>query len=184
MLKITIEDGGLIQKLTAMIAKAERISAEVWDDISTRFIESIHMGFEIGGNPSWLPTKRGNKPLIGSGRLMNSVEESSRGENFIEWEMGAGLPYARIQQQGGVIPEHSIPITAKMRRFFWAMYYQSGDEKWKFMALIKQGGSVYIPTIIIDSRRYFKIYDDMEQYIIEALHEYLLTDNSRFPMTI
>ena len=168
MLRITIEDGGLMQRLTAMIAKAENISREFWDDISTKFIESIHMGFEVGGIPPWLPTKSGKRPLIGRGILMNSVQISSQGPTFIEWEMGAGLPYARIQQEGGTI-------------------HHPGSDKLQVFPIA--GKLVFTQhtrahEITIPTRRYFRIYDDMEQYIVGALHDYLLMDNTRFPTTI
>lgn len=42
------------------------------------------------------------------------------------------VPYAGIHERGGTI---TIPVTSKMRRFFWAMYFQTSDAKWKAMAL-------------------------------------------------
>lgn len=45
------------------------------------------------------------------------------------------VPYAAIHEFGGVI---NVPVTAQMRGFFWAMWYDTGEEKWKFMALTKK----------------------------------------------
>ena len=45
------------------------------------------------------------------------------------------VPYAAIHEFGGTI---NIPITVQMRRFFWAMWYETQEEKWKWMALTKK----------------------------------------------
>ena len=45
------------------------------------------------------------------------------------------VPYAAIHEFGGTI---NIPITVQMRKFFWAMWYETKDEKWKWMALTKK----------------------------------------------
>ena len=47
--------------------------------------------------------------------------------------------YAEIQNEGGV-----ITVTDKMRKFFWAKYYDTKKEFWKGMALHK-GSTVTIP---------------------------------------
>jgi phage gpG-like protein len=44
-------------------------------------------------------------------------------------------PYAAIHNSGGII---TIRITAKMRKYFWAMYYKTKNEKYKAMALTKK----------------------------------------------
>ncbi|WP_312399523.1 phage virion morphogenesis protein [Chryseobacterium sp.] len=41
--------------------------------------------------------------------------------------------YAKIHNEGG-----KIPVTPKMRRFFWAKYKETGKEYWKGMALTKK----------------------------------------------
>lgn len=44
--------------------------------------------------------------------------------------------YASIQDEGGVTHPK---VTPKMKRFMWAMYADTGDEKYKWMALTKRG---------------------------------------------
>jgi len=55
------------------------------------------------------------------------------------------LPYARIHEEGG-----SITITSQMRSFFWAMFFDTGDLKWKYMALTKK------TSFKIDARPYLQ----------------------------
>jgi len=45
------------------------------------------------------------------------------------------VPYAAIHEFGGTI---RLKVTSQMRSFFWAMFFQTGDEKWKAMALSKK----------------------------------------------
>lgn len=48
--------------------------------------------------------------------------------------VGTNLKYAKIQERGG-----NIPITQKMKSFFWAKYKETGLVRWKYMALTKNG---------------------------------------------
>lgn len=51
-------------------------------------------------------------------------------------------PYAKIQEEGGTVtvpqPPNAQAKRAKMRRFFWAMWYATKDERWKGLALSKK----------------------------------------------
>lgn len=51
------------------------------------------------------------------------------------------VPYAAIQNYGG-----EIQYTEKMRKFFWARFYETGDPLYKSLALSKK------PTITIPKR--------------------------------
>jgi len=44
-------------------------------------------------------------------------------------------PYAAIHNEGGVV---SMRITPKMRKFFWAKFYETKKTKWKYMALMRK----------------------------------------------
>jgi phage gpG-like protein len=55
--------------------------------------------------------------LIKRGRLRDSVRRSVVGNVA---HIKSNEPYSEIHNEGG-----QIPITPKMRRFFWAMYYQA-----------------------------------------------------------
>jgi len=77
-------------------------------------------------------TGRLARAVKGGAGSKNRIEVSGRTINFI---IEIFVPYAAIHEFGGEI---SIPVTAKMRSFFWAMFYDTKDEKWKFMALTKK----------------------------------------------
>ena len=51
-----------------------------------------------------------------SGRLRNSVKAKISGTEVV---FSSNMSYANIHNSGG-----TITVTAKMKRFFWAMYYK------------------------------------------------------------
>jgi len=55
--------------------------------------------------------------------------------NEIIGRIGSDLEYAGIHEYGG---ETHPKVTPKSRRFFWAMHYETGDDKWIGMALTKK----------------------------------------------
>jgi len=68
----------------------------------------------------------------------NTGMEVSGTEDVFQGVAGTGVggtqsvQYARIQDHGGMTrPE----VTAKMRKFAWARFYATKDEKWKWLAL-------------------------------------------------
>ena len=50
------------------------------------------------------------------------------------------VPYASIHNEGG-----SITVTARMKKYFWARYKETGAEMYKFLALKRVGSSIIIP---------------------------------------
>jgi len=77
--------------------------------------------------------RRGRRAvLVQSGRLRRSIRVTEKGRTNVN--LGTDVPYARIHNEGGTINQ-SISITPKMRKFFWAMFYKTGDVKYKYMAL-------------------------------------------------
>lgn len=79
-------------------------------------------------------SRQGAALLTNSGALKRDLNYRRSGKRVI---LRSSLPYSKTQNDGA-----TIPITSGMRRFFWAMYKQSGDEFWKAMALKK--GSITI----------------------------------------
>lgn len=88
-------------------------------------------GFVNNGLHKWEPAKR-----LTSGRQSAAARYgtllSSRNHLFSSTKYTPGdyrvkvsneVPYAPVHQHGGMI---QVPISAKMRRFAWAMYYNSG----------------------------------------------------------
>ena len=94
------------------------------------------------------------------------------------------LPYAAIHNDGG-----EIRVTKKMKRFFWAKYYETSGafgrknngerrndkrtvqlsteaEFWKYMALMKEGKSIKIPR-----RRFLGVSPEVEKAVRDIVEE-------------
>lgn len=75
----------------------------------------------------------GHKILMQSNSLMNDLKVTQ--ETLTRVEIDTTLPYAGLHNNGG---KFSIPLTDKMRKFFWAKFKETDDDKWKWMALTKK----------------------------------------------
>lgn len=81
-------------------------------------------------SPDYRP---GGKLLNATGFLKDSIETADKGSNYITF--GSYVPYAKIHNEGGII---HVPVTQRMRKYFWAMFKKTNDNKWKYMALTKK----------------------------------------------
>lgn len=121
--------------------------------------------------------------LVGQGNLRRSI--SARiDEDSITFE--STLPYAAIHNEGG-----RIKVTARMKRFFWAMYYKANgglgrrkdgtlrkDKKnarlsteaefWKHLALMKVGAEIKIPR-----RRFIGTHPQLESAVVAVIEKRL-----------
>lgn len=104
-----------------------------------RLIGSISGGFRFSAHPipHSVSAKMSRKPSISGGSDLEkgkkeSIREVRVSGSQIQGIIGSRVPYAEIQESGGDI---KTKITRKMRKFFWARYYETGDDKWKGMAL-------------------------------------------------
>lgn len=112
---------------------------------------------------AWLKNKLVNNRgsmMARSNNLRRSIRSNISGDRIA---FSSSLPYASIQNEGG-----TVVVTAKMKRFFWAMYYQSAGKmskkkdgsmsnnkrnarlsveamQWKNLALMKIGQKIQIP---------------------------------------
>lgn len=98
--------------------------------------------------------------LVQSGALRRSIRSRMTSKSVI---FESTLPYASMHNEGG-----DIVVTARMKRFFWAKYYEATGalsrtkrgtlrksrtnarigtqaEFWKHMALMKVGRTIHIP---------------------------------------
>jgi phage gpG-like protein len=109
--------------------------------------------------------KKGQKgtTLIESARLLNSISYKIVSDTIV---VGTNLAYARIHHEGGNIKQ---TITDKMKKYFWAKFYETKIEKWKFMALSKQG----MLNIHIPARPYLFLDDDDEKSITKVALTYM-----------
>ena len=92
----------------------------------------------IAGNgrlQKWKKTRRntGRKVLTKTRKLRRGIHIKRIGNGRVTVGVDSNIKYAKIHNEGGV-----IPITPKMRRYFWAMFKQTGDSYYKGMALTKK----------------------------------------------
>lgn len=123
---------------------------------------------------------RNNATLIDTGRLRRSITSRSDATSITFYTTE---PYAAIHNEGG-----EIKVTAKMKRFFWAKYYETsgafgrsrgsrrasaGDkateaEFWRVMALMRVGSTIKIPR-----RRFLGASPEVESAVKEIIEENL-----------
>ena len=107
----------------------------VMESLSTLLGEDIIKDVEAGGNPRW--QNRIHPPGQATLGYIRRTLQLSSGENFARASFGGGdsSKYAAVHEMGW-----EILRTQKMKRFFWAKYYESGkaDDFWKNMALSKK----------------------------------------------
>lgn len=106
------------------------------------------------------PAKAGKKLLYQSGDMQDGYMSRIEGQNI---HITNSVDYAGVHNEGA-----EIPVTAKMKKYFWAMYYKAtggitktkggtvGNNKrnrslsseatyWKSLALMKVGSKLKIP---------------------------------------
>lgn len=84
----------------------------------------------------YLSGPRPDKLGVGSGRLRSKIEsKTERSGSVIKTSVGTNVIYGPTHEMGG---ETHPSVTNKMRKFAWAMFFKSGDDKWKRMALTKK----------------------------------------------
>lgn len=98
------------------------------------FTDISFQKWEDRKQPDYRP---GRAILQDSGTLRDSIETASKTSNSIT--IGSYAQYAKIHNEGGTI---SLPVTKKMRKYFWGMYRETKNEKWKYMALTKKNNLV------------------------------------------
>ncbi|WP_406629494.1 phage virion morphogenesis protein [Ornithobacterium rhinotracheale] len=118
----------------------------VVEEARNHFMKSfIKEGFTANSFIAW-PKRKDTLPhkmLSLSYTLKNSIKISRADFEQVIISAGEGIPYAAIHNEGGNI---TIPVTKKMRKYFWAMYKKTGEERYKRMAITKKDFlSVHIP---------------------------------------
>ena len=135
------------------------------NDLKTELTDEFDRNFQRKAffDKAWPKNKLLNQKgsmMMRNGHLRNSIESRIQGDKII---FSSSLPYASIHNEGG-----SITVTAKMKRYFWAMYYQTAGGmtkkkdgtasknqrnqrlsveamQWKNLALMKVGQKLTIP---------------------------------------
>ena len=94
-------------------------------------------GFTDTGFTAWEGRKNDADPgraiLVKSAELRDSVKITESSPDRVV--ATATAKHAELHNEGGVV---NIPVTKKMRGYFWFMYKKTGEAKWKAMALTKK----------------------------------------------
>jgi phage gpG-like protein len=113
-----------IQKLGKELkAKKKQLLRNVGVIAANHFQNNITEGKDINGNamvkrnPEFM-NRQGRGLLIKSSKLRRSIRTRSISNDTVV--IATKKPYAQIHNEGG-----QIDITPKMRRFFWAKYYEA-----------------------------------------------------------
>jgi phage gpG-like protein len=96
--------------------------------------------------------------------LMSTIEVRPQGKSSVV--ISANSPYAAIHQFGGTV-KPKIPITSRMRKFFWAKFYETGFESWKALALTKK--KELRPVLQIPARPYITLTEENLEEILFIL---------------
>lgn len=95
------------------------------NDICVELSDEFDRNFERKGffERKWKPRRNEGKGslMLQTGKLRRSLRGKVTGNNSVTWT--SSEPYADIHNRGG-----TITVTAKMRRFFWAKYYELGGK--------------------------------------------------------
>lgn len=166
-----------------------RIIGQILRDIQVELTDEFDQNFEREGyfTQAWQrrksPVRGDGHLLIATGALRRSIKSVVTADS-ITFE--STLPYAAIHNDGG-----EITVTAKMKRFFWAKYYEATGrfgrrkdgrrsrsrkneqlstiaEFWKMMALMKVGKKIRIPR-----RRFMGYGPEVEKTVREIVEDNL-----------
>lgn len=133
---------------------------ETFNQIAQMMQKSTDLNFETGGRPQWPPLKyRTGKPLVLTGALKASLL-SGFGPDHAEVIEGRGIVYAAIHQFGGTVHPK---VTEKMRAFYWAKWFETKEDKWRWMALGAKVGTQLNITIPARPSLVW-LPEDVEQY--------------------
>lgn len=162
----------------------EKLVQQIVQDTAVDLNQAFDRNFESKSffNKKWkntrYPNRRGSL-MMRSGKLRRSIK-SSTANGVIRWK--SAMPYASIHNEGG-----EIKVTAKMKRFFWAMHYKSSNAvlynvrskkqantqrnrklneealKWKALALQKVG------TVMTIEQRQFIGWHPQVDYMVKKI---------------
>ena len=166
----------------------KEIKRRILNDVRVEAAEQFDRNFETESffGEAWQRKKSpigGDHVLVGQGNLRRDIS-ARLDEDSITFE--ATLPYAAIHNEGG-----EIKVTDRMKRYFWAMYYQANgglgrrkdgtlrkDKKtarltteaefWKHMALMKVGTTIKSPR-----RRFIGVHPQLEAAVVSVIERRL-----------
>lgn len=109
-------------------------------DIRIELLDEFDKNFSRGGffSKPWPKRRDGSAThLNNTGKLRRSITARISRHCVI---FTSSEPYAAIHNYGG-----TITVTEKMKKFFWAKYKQTKQERYKHLALMKTGTKIKMP---------------------------------------
>lgn len=169
--------------------EVSRVIVRILSDLRVELTDEFDKSFERQAffSESWQrrrsPIRKDRALLVDTGRLRQSIQSRSTADSITFFTTE---PYAGIHNDGG-----EIQVTERMKKFFWAKYYESSgsfgrrkdgslrqDKRtrqlseeadfWKLMALMKVGSTIKIPR-----RRFLGTSPEVEQIVREAIERNL-----------
>jgi len=154
-------------------------------DVAVELNDEFDRNFERKAffDEMWTPEKMKNSrgsQMLRTGTLRASIHQTILND-IITWQ--SSLPYASIHNEGG-----EITVTAKMKKFFWAMFYKNGGKQlkeeelpaeamqWKYLALMKVGTKLKIPKrqFIGEHPQVHQVIQDVFNDMEPELNQYVL----------
>lgn len=156
-----------------------QIFKNIQRDLRVELHDEFDRNFERKGffGAPWKQTRLKNSRgsiLMRSGKLRRGQASRINGNEII---FTNSMPYAKLQNEGG-----EIVVTAKMKKFFWAMHYKAGGAikgkgeraarltveamQWKALALKKVGS-----VIKIEKRQWLGWHPVLHQSISSIVDE-------------
>ncbi|WCF98645.1 neck protein [Porphyromonas phage phage010a_HG1691old] len=138
-------------------------AAHIVAETATSHFKQTFTEKAFDGNP-WAPSrmpKHTGSLLIDKGALVNSIRPAYVSRERVVISAGNDqVPYAQIHNEGGM-----MEITPKMRRFFWAKFHDTKDEKWRSLALSRK-------PITVPKRQFMGDSQSLNDEIHERLEGY------------
>ena len=152
---------------------------QILQDVQIEATDEFDKNFERKAffDEQWNETKWQNQNgslMMRSGNLRSSINSTIQGDGIV---FTSNLPYASIHNEGG-----SIPVTAKMKKYFWAKYYENKTSVdmpnawntqiagqaaiWKAMALKPIGSKIEIPQ-----RQFIGDHPQVDDFIKDVVDE-------------
>lgn len=139
----------------------KQLKVDILDDMRVDLSDEFDRNFERKGffSDKWKPRAhdytRGSLLMV-SGAMRRSTQGEVSGDGV---RFKSSEPYTAVHNEGG-----KITVTAKMKKFFWAKFKETGEVGWKHMALMPVGRVIEIPE-----RRFIGDGPDTAKIIEEAI---------------
>jgi phage gpG-like protein len=142
---------------------------ELMKAVSDILEETVVANFSQGGRPSRWPDKvtpYGNYVPSFRGSSRSRVVKSS-GKDWARASLTDSRLYDFANEFGAKPRPH---VTERSQKFFWHMYFETGNEMWKYMAMMKVGRTLR-PTL--PSRKAFVFQKEDIERINEMLKGFI-----------